>query len=291
MGHLLAALCPNDARLEGVLADIPGAWDGTPVQRAGVAGKVLAMVNDRSPFAILIDDAEHIDDLSAQMLACLAIRLPSSCGALVLACRSSYLAGGHALAGTLNVTRVHLGPLSAESLETFGIEGLHERSGGLPMVVAREVARHASGQDVVAEDELDRFRRFGEQLFHLCVVASLMREQLRPEPLARLTGRDEIAVVDDLEKLCGLQVLVVEGDGFAFRNMAIRDLLASTASPARRALLQRRTRSPENATDRRHTARLMPAAQNRRSGDVDRRARRITDDVTDYADLRTASAS
>ena len=86
-------------------------------------------------------------------------------------------------------------------------------------------------------------------------------------------------------------MLVVEGEGFAFRNKAIRDLLSSTASPARRALLQRRTRSAENVPDRRRTARLMPAAQNRRSGDVDRRALRVTDEATDYADLRTASAS
>jgi len=289
MGHILSALCPGDSRLEDVLASLPSAWDGTPVQRASIANLILSMVNDRSPFAVIIDDAENMDDHSAQMLACLVIRLPSSSGAFVFGCRSSYVAGSHALAGTLNVSRIHLEPLTAESLESFGIEGLHERTGGLPMFVAREVARHTGVEAATPEDSLDRFRRFGEQLYHLCVVAAIMRGEIRPEPLARLTGRDEVAVVEDLEKLCDLHVLRIDGDGFAFRNSAIRDLLGSTASPARRQLLQRRTRGLEAPGDRRHTSRLMPAAQNRRTGDTDRRASRSTD--ADFADLRTVSAS
>jgi DNA-binding SARP family transcriptional activator len=290
IGHVLASLCASDPRLDDVLASLPCAWDGTPVQRASITNQILAMVNDRSPFLVLVDDAEHIDDHSAQMLACLAIRLPSSSGAFVFGCRSSYVAGAHVLANSLNHTRVHLDPLPAEALEQFGIEGLFERTGGLPMFVAREVAKHASGEESASEDALDRFRRFGETLFHLCVVAAILRGEIRPEPLARLTGRDDVAVVEDLEKLCDLQILRVDGDGFAFRNAAIKDLLSSTASPARRQLLQRRTRGPEAPDDRRHTNRLMPAVQNRRAGDIDRRATNRSTDL-ELADLRTASAS
>ncbi|MDQ1626341.1 MAG: hypothetical protein QOI54_85 [Actinomycetota bacterium] len=290
ISHLLATLCAGNPKLEDVLEALPSAWDGTPAQRAGVVNRMLVLVLEHSPFTVLFDSAENIDDLSAQMFACLAMRLPANSAAFVFACRSSHLAGSHVLATTLNVTRVTLEPLSEEALAVFGLEGLHERTGGLPLFVAREVVPHSSGTETSREEVLDRFRQLGERLFHLCVVAAILREPIRPEPLARIVGRDAVEVVDDLERLCGLQVLQVAGEGFAFRNHAIKDLLASTASPARRQLLQGRTRASEAQTDRRGANRLMPAAQNRRAGQVDRRAVRRSDEV-DYADLRTASAS
>lgn len=289
LSHLLGALCPGNPRLEGVLDVLPSAWDGTPSQRAGVANQILAMVNERAPFAALVDSAENIDDLSAQLLACLAMRLPASSGAFVFACRSGHLAGAHTLATTLNVSRVTLEPLPEEALAVFGIEDLYARTGGLPLFVAREVAQEPAGTDATREQVLDRFRQLGEALFHLCVVAAILREPIRPEPVARILGRDAVDVVDDLERLCGLQVLRVAGDGFVFRNHAIKELLGSTASPARRQLLHGRTRRAETPTDRRGTSRLMPAAQNRRASLGDRRAERQPE--PDYADLRTASAS
>jgi DNA-binding SARP family transcriptional activator len=287
--HFLRNLLPGDDRLPQVLEALPTIYDASSGLRGTIALQVLAIVADHGPFVAVIDDADNIDDVSAQVFACLAMRLPPEQAAFVFAGRCGELSGDHPLASTLNTTRITLAPLTPESLEGFGVPKLHERTGGLPLFVAHELARHNSGIEPDTDKVLNHFRRLGERLFHLCVVAAVMAEPIVPEATARITGRDAVPVVDDLELLCTMQVLRVEGDGFLFRNHAIRTLLASTASPARRQLLRGRTRSGDVVPDRRRTSRPMPSEQNRRSNRPERRAERAAAD--DFPELRTASAS
>jgi DNA-binding SARP family transcriptional activator len=287
--HFLSDLLPRDDRLPHVLEALPTIYDATSGLRGTIALQVLAIVADHGPFVAIIDDAENIDEVSAQVLACLAMRLPPQSAAFVLAGRCGHVTADHPLANTLNTTRITLDSLSPESLENFGVAALHERTGGLPLFVAHEMAHHNTGVEPPEDELLAHFRRLGQRLFHLCVVAAVMTEPISPEAMGRITGRDAVTVVDDLEMLCTMQVLCVDGGGFVFRNLAIRRLLASTASPARRQLLRGRTRAPGSPPDRRRTSRLMPSQGNRRSRDGDRRAERANEE--DFSELRTASAS
>jgi DNA-binding SARP family transcriptional activator len=287
--HFLRALLPDDDRLPQVLEALPTISDASSGLRGTIALQVLAIVADHGPFIAMIDDAENIDDVSAQVLACLAMRLPPERVAFVFAGGCGRLTGDHPLANTLNTTRLTLPPLSPESLESFGVASLHERTGGLAVFVAHEMTRLRTGAEPPEDQALKHFRRLGTRLFKLCVVAAVMPDPINTAAVARITGRDAVAVVDDLEQLSTLQVLRVEGDGFVFPNHAIRTLLASTASPARRQLVRGRTRMVETASDRRRTARIMPRQRNLRSGQADRRADRPNEE--DIAEWRTASAS
>ncbi len=272
IAHLLTALCDRDARLIGTLETLSTTWDDNPGRRAAVAGQIAALIGDQDPFVVLYDNAELIDPVSAQLFACLSLALPASAGALVFACRSGHLNGDHALTHLPDLTRLHLGPLCAETLDSFGIEGLHARTGGLPLFVAGELALTGSGPGTGSDDALERFRRLGDRRYRMLVVAAVFLGSIMPEPLARMLGSDPVSVVDDLEWLCGLQLLQVDGDGFVFSNDAVRDLLRGTVSPARRRLLLSNTRAGDERGERRHVNRLMAASQNRRSGRPDRRA-------------------
>lgn len=274
MAHLLTALCDRDARLIGTLETLPTTWDDSASQRASVVGRIASLVGAQDPFVVLFDNAELIDPVSAQLFACLSLSLPAAAGALVFACRSGHLDGDHPLTHLPEVTRVHLAPLCAESLADFGIDGLHERTGGLPLFVAGELALHGTGPNSGADEALERFRRLGDRRYRMLVVAAVFTDSIMPEPLARMLGSDPVSVVDDLEWLCGLQLLRIDGEGFEFRNTAVRELLCASVSPARRRLLLSNTRTNDVFGDRRQSHRLMAANQNRRSGRPDRRAGR-----------------
>jgi hypothetical protein len=72
-------------------------------------------------------------------------------------------------------------------------------------------------------------------------TASLLEQPFDPEPLARLLGGvDTAELTEELERLCELRILRVDGLGFRFRYDLVRQVLRRTVSPARRRLMVRR---------------------------------------------------
>lgn len=262
---LLGAL-PQDARavVDDVAADQPGR--GLLALRGlRELDRLLASV---SPFHLLVDDAHLADERSLEVLAALARGRGSSRGAIVLAADVARSPLGHRIRAHPVDLTVLLAPLAAEHLLALGVPGLHEGSGGLPLLVA--AATVADGErrlpvTVVNERVLAALRRDGDALWGVVVACALAGELFGPTEIARLAGRDVIEVAEVQDRLCELHVLDVVEDRYRFRYPMVREMVRDSVSAGRRRLLERHVRAHHHQDERRRVTQPPPAGRDRRS--------------------------
>jgi hypothetical protein len=89
----------------------------------------------------------------------------------------------------------------------------------------------------LAETLLSQLRAEGDDVYRTLRTASLLEQPFGPEPLARLLGGiDATELTEELERLCELRILRIDGLGFRFRYDLVRQVLRHTVSPARSRL-------------------------------------------------------
>jgi hypothetical protein len=67
----------------------------------------------------------------------------------------------------------------------------------------------------------------------------VLEQPFEPEALAEMLGDDETQVTEELERLCELRILRVDGYRFRFRYDLVRQVVLGSISPARQRLLHR----------------------------------------------------
>ncbi|ANP51050.1 DNA-binding CsgD family transcriptional regulator/DNA-binding transcriptional ArsR family regulator [Streptomyces griseochromogenes] len=189
--------------------------DAPPVHRFHDLYLALLRLSRRAPLALLVDDAQHADDLSQQWLAYLARRLHGVCIALAVATRTASGAPGGVLTAELvacpEFPRLHPLPLSEQGTAQYLTDRLGQGLGeGAAALCHKATGGNPALLDAVSE-ALSRTgtppaRITGEQAVGVCD-----RALLRALPL--LLNRHAPAVaaaataVTALDRVAGLPLL------------------------------------------------------------------------------------
>jgi hypothetical protein len=139
-------------------------------------------------------------------------------------------------------TRLRLEPLTSAELAPLGIPELHDSTGGNPRFVTAALANRNRGERSAALTEtlLAQCRAEGTQAYRLLLAASILDQPFEPGPLATVLRVDEIALIEELERLCERRILRIDGFRFRFRYQLVRAVLLDSLSPARQRLLRER---------------------------------------------------
>jgi predicted ATPase len=211
---------------------------------------LVALVTERAPLVLLVDDLQWADARTLAALGYLQRRGAGCAAAVVTAARPSNESHDplHRLRPDTLVT---LEPLSREDLAPLGIPDLHETTGGNPRFVVETVAcgGHSAPSRSLAEALVAQCRAEGEWGCRVLSAASVLEQPFAPEALAALLGTDEGALLEELERLCERRILRIDGLRFRFRYDLVRQVLADSVSPARRRLLRRRLETLQPETD------------------------------------------
>lgn len=159
------------------------------------------VVQDSSPFLLVLDDAQWADPETIATLGYLARRCTTAPVAVLLTCqhgRSSEL-----LRRLPVDVRIDLEELSAPDLAALG-PGLYEATNGHPLFVtdwlaAAELHLSDGFTPALRERVITRCWGFGPQSYRLLTVASLLDQPFCPSLLARLVDASD----DSLEQLTG----------------------------------------------------------------------------------------
>lgn len=241
----VARLLGDDA---GLLAPVLGfevARSGTSLPDGGMGQlllhaalhRLIERLADGEPVLLLVDDGHYADPASVALLAALG----SGPGRItaVVAARS-----GQGPSWSRSAVR-ELGPLDLSAVTEWVGPGpaaaLHARSGGHPLLLQEILAYGEQGvPPSLAEayaDAADAAGRAGATLR----AASIVGPDLDLDVLAAVLHAHASDVLDDLEEGVRRRLLIERTSGFAFRHQLIREALAASAGPTRRALLHRET--------------------------------------------------
>jgi hypothetical protein len=136
---------------------------------------------------------------------------------------------------------MHLHPLTAEDLAPLRMPGLYEATGGNPRFVT-DASTNGGPLELsssLADALLAQLRAEGTEVYRMLLTASALEQPFEPEPLAEMVGADEAQVTEELERLCELRILRIDGLRFGFRYDLVRQALLGSISPARKRLLRR----------------------------------------------------
>jgi DNA-binding SARP family transcriptional activator len=201
---------------------------------------IVDLVARYAPMLLVLDDAHFADAGTLAAISYLQRRCASLPLAIIAAYRPELAGSEHPLRRIEPTLRLTLGALTAPDLAATGVREIHEQTGGHPLFVAAVLgAKRGTGRGI---DELrdlvtERCRMAGEQGRRVLAAASVLAEPFDPEPVARAIDLEPTTVVEEMEKLCDHGFLRVDNVGFAFRQAAMREILAAGLSPARRRLL------------------------------------------------------
>jgi hypothetical protein len=263
--EVLAALVGPDAGVDALLDGLVDSRDGDRPLSLALLRALDLRLAAVGPFAVLVDDAHLADERSLLALLALSRRRAVSHGTIVLAADLARAADDSPLQGSLADLRVPLEPLTREQLLALGVPDLHERTGGLPLLVAGCAADGGSTVNPdVAQRVLSRLRGTAERTWLVLVACAMVSGDFGPEEVARLAGLNPLEVAETQERLCRERVLAVVGEAYRFRYPLVRQIVRDTVTAGRRRLLEHRTRSV--GQDRRRHSTAAPDGPERRAG-------------------------
>ncbi|MFP3966109.1 AAA family ATPase [Actinomadura fulvescens] len=241
--------------------------DGTGQFQARLFELVLTLLDRlaaRGPVVLVIEDAHWADRSSRDLLAFLVRNLGAVAALMIVVTyRSDELHRSHPLRPMLaeldridRVARHELGRLSRREVgelmtrlrgdEPPGerVEAFFARSEGNPLFV--EALMEADGQIACELPEslrdllLAGVQRLPDETQELLRIASAGGARIEHRLLAAVSGLGEVGMTRDLRPAVAGNVLVVDGDGYAFRHALIREALHDDLLPGERTRLHTR---------------------------------------------------
>jgi DNA-binding SARP family transcriptional activator len=201
---------------------------------------LVALVVEHAPLVLVIDDLESADPSTVAALGYLQRRCAGAPTMLLGAVRAGATFANQPLRLLQPDALLRLEPLSSIDLEPLGIPDLHESTGGNPRLVAEKVSNgnRPALSPTLSDALLGQCRAAGAHAYRVLLAASLLEQPFDPETLAAFLHLDATEIVEELERLCEHRILRVDGFHFRFRYDLVRQVLATSISPARRRLLQ-----------------------------------------------------
>jgi DNA-binding SARP family transcriptional activator len=230
-----------------MLAELLASPGQTPVLddlgRLRVMESLAGRLVGRTPFLLVLDDAQWADPESLTTLAYLQRRCSDARILVVLTCERGAVPE-QPLRGLRPDLRIELCELPREAVEQLGGTALYDATGGNPLYMTSWLEARSRGLAEPFTPELcqrvvARCWDLGPQSYRLLSVASALDEPALPAHLLAeiLAARPE-DVAELADRLCDQGLLQPVQNGYAFRSRAVRDILHDTLSSARRQLLQ-----------------------------------------------------
>jgi DNA-binding CsgD family transcriptional regulator len=220
----------------------------------------LAEIEDR-PVVLIIEDSHWTDPSSRDLISYL-VRNQQTAGPLMIAIthRSDELHRTHPLRAVmaelgrlswvhrLELPRLRRREVARQIHAILGrqpddglAEEIYRRSEGNPLFV--EVLLGHQGRDLpesMTDLLLTRVRRLPEQTQHVLRVAAADGARFTHALLCHVAGLDDAAMTDALRPAVAANLLVVDGDGYAFRHALIKEAVYTELLPGERVMLHRR---------------------------------------------------
>ncbi len=207
--------------------------------RMRVMESLAQVVEDHSPFVVILDDAHWADAETIATLGYLRRRCPTTPVAILLTSDRGAVKGNVLRSLPVDL-RIDLSELSAADLAPLGMP-VFEATQGHPLFVTDWLAARQQGlaegfTPALRERVITRCWDLGPQAYRLLTVAALLTEPFSASLLGSVVGATN-DVVDELDLRVEDQLLVTDGEDFRFRHPLVRQILAETFSVTRRARL------------------------------------------------------
>lgn len=260
-------LLPGASGLARLLPEFGDAQETSVESRARMFELVLTLLERLAPMALVIEDAHWADRSSRDLLEFL-IRNLGGRVMIVVTYRSDALERTHPLRGLLaelarvdivertelrRFTRAEtkrlLHQVSGHEPEERVVEQVFSRSEGNPLF-AEALAEIGDGMlpDSLRDLLLIGFQRLPEESRELLRVAAAGGTRFEHDLLTAVGGLDEAALSRALRPAVAANILVADGDGYAFRHSLIREAVYDDLLPGELSRLHRRY--AEALTDR-----------------------------------------
>lgn len=257
---------PEAADLSGLLPEL--GLDSVAPQEAdqlrlfATLSRLLHRLSEASILIIVLEDLHWADPSTRSLLAHMVHGMRNSDGRLLLigTCRSDELSHRHPLrpllaelarGGTERIELEGLGVAqTADQIagilntvaDTTMAEGMHARCGGNPFLV-EEVLAAAPGAGPLPRSTRDivlhRVRRLGIEERHLLLALAVAGRAAEHELLSQVTGTPGDRLLEQLRTAVDEHILVVAGEGYAFRHALVAEALNAEALPQERVRLHR----------------------------------------------------
>lgn len=208
--------------------------------RMRVMESLADVVQDLSPFLLVLDDVHWADAQTVAALGYLRRRCPNTPVVILLTCNRADL-DRQPVRNLQTDLRIDLDELTEAEVAPFGAEA-YAATGGHPMfladwVQARQQGLRAGFTPALRERIITRCWHLGPHAYRLLTVAAVLDEPFSASVLAQVVGADQ-DISDELDLRVADRLLVPCGEGFSFRHSLVRRILAETFSPARHAHLR-----------------------------------------------------
>ena len=231
--------------LREILPELRLGSEDRPFADVDALEALVQLVEANAPLVLLLDDLQWADASTLGALAYMQRRCAALPVAVVGTVRSGEATGGDPVRRLRPHTVVRLDPLTATELAPLGIPRLHERTGGNPRFVAAAVRGGGAGEleQTLSETLLVQCRAEGAVACRLLIWGSVLGEAFDPDEVSTVSGVDLLRVAEEFDRLCGRNILCVDGIRFRFRYGVFRDVLLHSVSPARRRVMCERVTS------------------------------------------------
>ena len=213
--------------------------------RFALALAVLAVVRDRAPAVVVLEDAHWADPGTLDVARVLARRVDGIGAVLVVTYRDDELGSNRALAALVGdlsagqAVRLQLRPLSERAVHALtrdaGLDArdVLELTNGNPFLVVETVSAGGGLPASVRDATLARVARLGDAARRVVEGAAVLGHRVRPTLLAQIAPHD----VEALEEAVACGVLVDDGESLGFRHELTRQAIEQAISAPRAQVL------------------------------------------------------
>jgi DNA-binding SARP family transcriptional activator len=247
-----AGVQPDPVRCPALARVLPEFTAQAPHSFEEVEGleALVALISKYAPIVLMLDDLQFADVATISALNYLQRRCRGVRGAVVSAVRTEHTPAYHPIRGLRPDTVIELRPFTPGDLESIGIPGLFETTGGNPRFVADALANgHPSEPSgSLAETVLAQIWQEGPRAHRILMAAALLEPPFEPHQIEAMLGLELNGIADSLDTLCQRRILRTDGLGFRFNYDLVREVVLHSLSPATARVLRDRL-APVHASD------------------------------------------
>ncbi|MFI6598261.1 ATP-binding protein [Nonomuraea sp. NPDC050536] len=236
--------------LARLLPELGEVEESSDLGRARLFEEVLLLVEgaaERRPVVLVLEDLHWADQASRDLLAFLLRNLMRPGVLVVLTSREPLRLPGVEVLRVPPLGRAEVARLLGRS----DVDQILARSEGNPLFVEALADAGTATPASLRELLLAGAERLGEAGLGVLRVAAVAGRRIPHEVLLRASGLEELALDEALRPIVKARLLLVDGDGYAFRHTLIREAVYEDLLPGERRRLHARCAEtqPELAAD------------------------------------------